>query len=290
MPTSHVHHPNPVNQFFRLDRSGPSAPWAKTTRWNHRHANANGTVINWDGYLCMAAGGAVALDAQTGGRLRVNAGAIHDRQSDKMGGIGVDDVADAFTTYGQTLWTPDNATRYDVLDWLRQRRHVEIGVDYRHLAYAEQIQKNGQFDHAISLDDLSGSQAFKFDSLDTNGRWRPVEPYLVAAEALALRERGTKGRLFVGVTKVRPALAQLYHLYCHPVPPATSRKYAVFTLNKAETAIVSGRIETTRTGWSADATDRRMVPYPGHPSQDIVRIITGKFAGWWVRSYWAREI
>lgn len=209
MPTSHVRHPVPVNQFYRLDYDEVAKRYVKTTRWNHAHPNANGVLTYWDGFLCMAGEGAVALDAHTGGAIRSTPGAIHDRQSDNLGGIGVDDVADAFATHGQTLLTPDNVSRYDVIAYLRERRHVAIGVDYGSLPYELRLQQPGDFDHAIGLDDLSGDQVFRYDTLDTNPRWKPLEAYLDAAEALALRVRGTKGRLFVGVTRVRPALTAI---------------------------------------------------------------------------------
>lgn len=209
MPTSHVRHPRPLNQFYRLDRDTPTSPWVKTTRWNHTHAQATGSVINWDGYLCMAAAGAVALDAHTAGRYQFSAGQIHDRQNDMMGGIGVDDVKTAWAAFGQVFITPDGFDRTELVRVLRARVHVVIGVDYSALPLELRVQKPGLFDHAINLDDIDGSQTYRYDSLDTVGRWKPLEPYLDAAEALALRVRRTKASLFVGLTKQRAALNSL---------------------------------------------------------------------------------
>lgn len=287
MPTSHVRHPSPVNQFYRLEFDELTRKYVKRSRWNHTHV-INGIVRNYDGVLCMAAGGAVALDAHTGGGIRTSPGVIHDRQSDRSGGIGVDDVAKAWASFGHTFLTPDYCDRYGVVDLIQELRHVEIGVDYRKVPYDLQVQKGGQFDHAISLDDISGSQVFRYDSLDVAGRWTLLEPYLVAAEALALRVRGTKKRLFVGVTKVRPAMAMVYHVDIRPLAGHKTRAYGLFSVKNG---VITGIEMHTTPGFSVLAEARHTYPWPGHPSQDLVRITsTGKLNGRWVRSHWTREV
>ncbi len=200
--------PAPVNQFYQLDRDTPTSPYVKTNRWNHIHANASGNVSNWDPYLCMAGEGAVALDAHTQGRYRFSPGSIHDRQSDRLGGIGVDDVADAFATVGQTLLTPDYYSWADTLTAVKGRRHVAIGVDYGKVPYEYQSQKGGDFSHALGIDEYrsSDSRVLVYDTLATNPRWWPQSAIRPAAEALALQERGNAGRLFVGLTMQRPAI------------------------------------------------------------------------------------
>lgn len=203
-----IYHPAPLNQFYQLDRDTPTSPYVKTTRWNHIHPNANGVIVNWDPYLCMAGEGAVALDAHTQGRYQFSPGSMHDRQSDKLGGIGVDDVADAFATVGQTLLTPDYYDWNDVMAAVKARRHVVIGVDYGKVPYDYQSQKGGDFSHAMGIDDYRSSDGriLVYDTLATNSRWMPQSAIRPAAEALALQGRGSSGRLFVGLTAQRPLL------------------------------------------------------------------------------------
>lgn len=284
--TAHVRHPVPVNQLYRLEFDEIQRIYIKRGRWNHTHV-INGKTVAFDGALCMAAAGAVNLNAHTSGAQRVNAGTIHDRQADRSGGIGVTDVAVAFRSFSQTLLTPDDFDRSDVIEALRERRHVTIGLNYRHLAFAEQVQKGGLFDHAISLNDVSGSMVYRFDSLDTNGRWRSIEPYLVAAEALAKRVRGTSRRLFVGVSKVRPALGIAYHVTIRPLAGHPTRQYGIYTIKNG--AIVAMKTGTTK-GFSALAGHRATFPWAGHPSQDLIQITSGGFAGRWIPAHWAAEI
>lgn len=55
------------------------------------------------GLNCMAASGAMALDAYSGGAIRVGQAGIRSHQSDQVGGIGLNDVAQAWKFYGQTF-------------------------------------------------------------------------------------------------------------------------------------------------------------------------------------------
>lgn len=287
MPTRHVRGPAPINQFYRLDRDTPTSPWRKTTRWNHTHPNAKGIVTAWDGLLCMAGEGAVALDAHTGGTTRSTPGSIHDRQGDQLGGIGVDDVAAAFRTYGQTLLIPDKVSRYDLGDLIDERRHCAVAIDYRELPYADRVQKPGLFDHAIGFDDRSGDQLFRNDTLDTDGRWRNLAGYLHAAEALALRIRGTKGSLFVGVTRIRPALSQVYHVVIHPPAGTRYQKFGIYIVRDGR--VVGTEVHRTE-GFSATAENRQTLPWGVHPRQDLVQLTSSKRSGQWVRATWALEI
>lgn len=208
---TNIYHPAPVNQFYRLDKATPTSPWTKDTPWNHTHRNAAGNIIDWDGLLCMCAEGAVALDAHTQGRIRTSPGQVHDHQDDNSGGIGVDDVKTAWSRgWGQTLLTPADYDWNDLIYAVRvQRRHALLGVDYDYVAYDYQVQKTGSFDHAVGVDDFraSDSRILRYDSLDTKAVWAPQSAYRAAAEALALRVRGSKGRLFVALTASRPLLS-----------------------------------------------------------------------------------
>lgn len=204
-----VRHPTPLNQFWVLEYNEVTKTWVKVRRWNHTHADENGVVINWDSKLCMATEGAVALDAHTGGRRRSTPGAIHDRQNDQSGGIGIDDVKVAWDSLGEDLIYPDGFDWADVVAAIRARRHVLYAVDYSKLPYADQIQKVGMtfFPHALGLDDVNASgQVLVYDSLGTGPKWMNPAGLQAAGEAIALRERGSKGRLFVGLTAIRPKL------------------------------------------------------------------------------------
>lgn len=207
--TDHVRHPAPVNQFSRLDRDSPTAPWVKTTPWNHTHTNAAGQLIDWDGYLCMASEGAVMADAATGGRLHYSPGQVHDHQHDNMGGIGIDDVKVALDSLaGIQVLTPGDFNWPETIAAVRARRHVGIGVDYRKVPEQFQLQQPGNFDHALGIDDYRDSDGWilVYDSLGTHPRWQPQNSVRAAAEGLAARVRGTSGSLFVGLTGIRPPL------------------------------------------------------------------------------------
>ncbi len=267
-----VYRPAPVSQFYQLDRDTPTSPYAKTVRWNHIHPNANGVVVNWDSYLCMAGEGAVALDAHTQGQYRFSPGSIHDRQSDKLGGIGVDDVADAFATVGQTLLTPDYYDWADTLAAVKARRHVAIGVDYGKVPYEYQAQKGGDFSHAMGIDEYRASDGriLVFDTLATNPRWMPQSAIRPAAEALALQERGNAGRLFVGLTRQRPALEPAWivsvdgYVNLYSVPNGSRVGAVTKATYRCSRSMVSGewwyRIWTKADGTATANKDRYFQP------------------------------
>lgn len=210
---TNIYHPTPVNQFYRLDRDTPTSPLVKTTPWDHKHNNVHGQYIDWDGLLCMCGEGAVALDAHTQGRIRVSPGAIHDKQFDNEGGIGVDDVKVAWQRgWNQFLLTPDDYDWNDLVYAVKvEFRHALLGVDYDHVAYDYQVQKTGSFDHAIGIDDfrVSDSRILRYDTLDTKAVWAPQSAYRYGAEALAIRVRGTRSKLFVALTARRPLLSSI---------------------------------------------------------------------------------
>lgn len=209
MAEEHVRHPSQVNQFNRLDRDTPTSPPRKGKPWNHVHADAKGNVIDWDGFLCMAAEGAVLANAATGGRLLYAPGQVHDRQHDNLGGIGVNDVKDALWSLAKIeVLTPAGLSWTETISEVRARRHVAIGVDYRRVPASAQLQHPGNFDHALGIDDYRDSDAWilVYDSLGTTPHWRPQSAVRYAAEALAARVRNTTGSLFVGLSGVRPPL------------------------------------------------------------------------------------
>jgi hypothetical protein len=196
------HRPAPINQFFRLDYDEVHDRYVKTTPWNnvvHGH--------DFDSENCMASEGAVAIDAHTGGRIRTSPAGIRNWQSDFSGGIGVDDVQDAWQRhFGQVLWTPRGFSWADALYAIRQRRHVAFAVDYRDYPYPLQV--NHAFDHALGGDAYRSSdgEILVFDSLGTGARWLPQAGVRRAAEKLAIREGRSAGDLFVGITAIRPLL------------------------------------------------------------------------------------
>jgi hypothetical protein len=294
-----IHHPAPVNQFYRLDYDEVAKRFVKTSRWNHRHPNAKGVMTEWDGVLCMAGEGAVCLDAHTLGADHSTPGGIHDAQDDNMGGIGVTDVDVAWhRRFGQDLLTPDGYDRNDVLNAIRaQRRHVILGVDYGAVPYAERVQKDGDFDHAIGLEDWRSSDGhlLRYDTLDANPKWVPGSTYWAAAEALALRVRGTKSRLFVGLSRIRPLIVpDTVTIVVHPEKgtkgyPAL-RYFGVYTVVNG---VVQPPVQVARTGgFTATGDSRAFYPYPGHSRQELVRITgpkTNRFVGKYVRAAYVKD-
>jgi hypothetical protein len=91
---------------------------------------------------------------------------------------------------------------------VRARRHVAIAVDYEKVPYQYQEQKGGTFDHALGIDRYRASDGaiLLYDTLGTNPKWVPQSAVRPAAEYIATRIRGSAGRLFVGLTGVRPLI------------------------------------------------------------------------------------
>lgn len=278
---TNIHHPAPINQFYRLDRETPTGPWVKTSPWNN--------VVNghdFDSENCMAAEGAVALDAHTLGATRTSPAGIRNYQDDFSGGIGVDDVDTAWHRhFGQDLLTPADYSWDDVMYAVRvQRRHVALGVDYRKVPYDYQVQKGGAFDHAIGIDDTrtTDSRIYRYDSLDTKAVWTPQSAYRAAAEALAIRVRGTRGSLFVGLTRSRPiqVVGATERVSIHPQRgyhgyPDT-RDFGIYTVVNG---VITKRVPEQTGGFSADANRRAFYPWLGHSRQELVHITSGFLAG-----------
>ena len=196
------HRPAPINQFYRLEYDEVHDHYVKTTPWNN--------VVNghdFDSENCMASEGAVAIDAHTSGRIRTSPAGIRNWQSDFDGGIGVDDVQDAWARhFGQTLWTPAGFSWADTIYAVRQRRHVAIAVDYR--GYDFPLQTPHAFDHALGIDAYRGTDGaiLVFDSLGTGPRWLPQHVVREVAEAEAIKNGRGTGSLFVGITAIRPLI------------------------------------------------------------------------------------
>lgn len=287
---TNIRHPVPVNQFYRLDYDEVQRVYYKGSRWNHTHSGRN-----FDSVLCMAAAGAVALDAHTAGRVRVNAGQIHDHQTDMSGGIGVDDVKRSWSAgWLQYLATPSTFGWDDIMHAVTvERRNVIIGVDYGKVPYDYQVQKGGTFQHAINLDDhQSDGRVYRFDSLDTRAIWTPQSAYRAAAESLALRERGTRGAIFCALSGVRPLLAapNTWNVSIHPRSGSkgypTYRYFGVYSVSNG--VITSVAVRRTG-GFSATAVDRAFYPYAGHTRQELVRLTSGYLSGKFVRAAYIVE-
>jgi hypothetical protein len=197
--------PAPINQFSRLIfQSGtePTGNYTLGSRWNNIH---NGS--NYDGRNCTAAMGAVSVDAATGGRITSNPAQIRNHQNDWSGGIGWDDVNVALDNLGYPkLVLPTNFDWYDTLAAVKEGRFVGIQGDNDQVPYEYQCQKGGTFDHAYGLAGwrASDSRVLRYDPLCGRASWVPQSAIRGAAEKLALVQRGTRSRLFVGLTKVMP--------------------------------------------------------------------------------------
>jgi hypothetical protein len=103
---------------------------------------------------CMAAVGAMALDAYTGGRIRVSGAEIRRRQSDQRGGIDLGDVAKAWSTFGERF-TVRRVAWSKVLELARSG--VAIPVDYGKVGrYSSQ--PSFTEGHALYLQGVSGGR------------------------------------------------------------------------------------------------------------------------------------
>lgn len=205
MMASMPNYPDPINQFNRLvyvSGTPPTGSYVLGSRWNNMH---NGQ--NWDGRNCSAASGAVLIDAHTGGRIKSNPVQIRNHQSDWSGGIGWDDVNEAWADLwpGNQLILP-NADWADVIAALKEGRAVGVQYDYDQVQYGYQCQKGGTFDHAGVLAGFRASDArvLYYDPLCRHATWVPQYVVRTGAEKLALAQRGTKSKLFVALTKVMP--------------------------------------------------------------------------------------
>lgn len=210
-------YPTPLNQFNRLihvSGAEPTGTYALGSRWNNMHAGQN-----YDGRNCQATIGAVAIDAHTGGRITSSPVQIRNAQNDWTGGIGLDDVNVAWAKLwpGNQLILPGSFDWADVIQALRENRFVSIGGDYDQVPYNYQAQKGGTFDHQFGLAAYRPSDAriLWYDPLAKRAQWVPQYVMRPAAEKLALAQRGTKSRLFVGLTKPMPP----------PYVPAVTYRY-----------------------------------------------------------------
>lgn len=218
MPAFTVRQPRPQNQFWKLRFDTSNGVYVKDVRWG----------TNFDAANCMAGGGAITLDAHTGGSIITTPPRIRSLQFDQSGGIGVDDVDLAWHRgWNQDLLRPDFINYDDALHFLRvEKRCVLLGVDYRLVPEAEQLQQPGNFDHAIVLSDWAeggtDDWVYRFDTLGTSGKWVRASAYRAAAGNLAVRNGRTKERLFVGFSAKRPHLTQGAPKYSAKVTSATS--------------------------------------------------------------------
>jgi hypothetical protein len=195
--------PTPLNQFNRLIERVPLTAYDLGSRWNDVVHGQNLDSVN-----CMATMGAVAIDAHTGGRTLSSPTQIRGGQTDFSGGIGVDDVDDAwFKLWGLHLLTPQADNWTDVMNRVKEGRFVIVAVNYAYVPYAYQEQKGGIFDHALGICDYRASDGsvLRYDGLGRAPRRVPQSAVRGAAEALAIRERGRADHLFVGITGVMPA-------------------------------------------------------------------------------------
>lgn len=287
---TNIHHPSPINQFYKMDYDEVQKEWVKVERWSNVVAGHN-----FDSENCMAAEGAVLVDAHTNGAIHTSPAGIRNYQDDFSGGIGVDDVQVAAKRhFGLDIPTPDFYNRYDVLAAVKARRHVAIGVDYRRVPIGYQRQVPGNFDHALGIDDYrpSDGMIFVYDSLTTKAHWQPQSSVFPAAEALAIQHRGTRERLFVAVSRIRPLIVTTPQLAVsiHPLKGAKGYPtYRYFGLYTVVNGIVT-HTEVHRTGgFSASADSLKEYPWLGHTKQELVRLTSGDLKDFYVRSSYIVE-
>lgn len=204
----------PTNQFFRLVRTSAGG-YAYGTPWNNVRTVWNGSEWrphDFDAENCMASQGCVAAHAHYGGRVVLSPNSIRNHQDDFSGGIGTDDLNVAYARLGLSLrlLRPDNASFDDALGYVEDGRFVIFAVRYDAMPDEYQLQVPGRFDHALGASHWRASDGtvLKYDSLGRAPRRVPAAAAIkAAAESLALREAGSRGRLFIGVTGVIPQAA-----------------------------------------------------------------------------------
>lgn len=187
------------NQFYRLVYDDAKKVYVKTTRWNTPYDNVN----------CMATQGSIAKNADSNGGITSSPPQIRNAQSDKSGGIGVDDVAEAWENlWGTDFWTPAGFNFADTINAVKQGRYAVVAMDYGYLDPADKWQA-GSFGHALGLDHIRALDGAvgTLDSLGTRLRYIPQYRVRRAMEATARQAGRTIENLFVGFTRVRPEKA-----------------------------------------------------------------------------------
>lgn len=284
-----IRHPNPINQFYRLDKDTPTGPWVKTTRWNNIFKGHN-----WDSENCMAAEIAVLVDAHTNGGIHTGPAGIRNWQDDFSGGIGVDDGAVAAKRhFGLSIPYPSGYDRNDVRAAVKARRHVSMAVDYRFVPEQFQLQQPGNFDHAIGLDDWRASDGWflRYDSLATRAEWVPPEAVFPAAEHLATRSGRSSSSLFIAVSNIRPILAAAYDV---TIRPLAGQKYRTFTRYFVQNGQITALDEGVRTGGFTTlcTPPKSILSKSGKRFVNLVQItkpVSGSaYDRWWVDEDWSK--
>lgn len=301
--------PDAMNQFFRLTRvSGPKGTgyYVPGSNWDNMHINpATGRLEDYDNRNCTATEAAVMVDAESLGHKHTTPVQIRNHQSDFRGGIGWDDVNEAYRDIfgpGSIMWTPGDFDWGDVIEALRHKRPVGIAVDYDAVPYQYQEQKGGTFDHAMSLHGFrsSDSRILRHDPLGRGMEWVPQNAVRPAAEKIALAQRGTRSRLFVMVAQPAVIGTTLpstgYRVAVHPEPPATSRRYWRYILQGDY--IVDREGHSTR-GFSARCTppvDRKVLStkrdeFP-KAMYHLVKVVDpgSAYNGWFIDAGYSMEV
>lgn len=205
------YNPSPLNQFNRLIEQKRLTDYTLGAAWNNRrviHGPRGPVTHDFDSENCMASMGGVALDAASGGKHQTSPGAIRNAQSDFSGGIGMDDINDAFRKLGYgayQLTIPYGADWGDAMDLAREERFVVVAVDYGDVPYTYQEQKGGNFAHALGFCDVdSAGRLLRYDSLGQEPKRLPQVAVRAGAEAYALKAPGrySKARLYIGYTRI----------------------------------------------------------------------------------------
>lgn len=198
--------PQEINQFNRLIETAPGQ-FIRGSRWNNIRF-VNGHNHNFDAENCMAGGGAVMIDAHTNGRITSSPPQIRNAQYDFSGGIGLEDVAIAWKRlWDETLLIPKGLDWNEMLVYARSGRFIGLAVDYDYVPREFQEQKGGSFDHWLGIGSVYADGALlRYDTLGLAARKVPQYAVRAAAEAYALRVRGTKASLVIGMTNVQAPL------------------------------------------------------------------------------------
>lgn len=203
-------YPDPINQFNRLayvSGAHGTGTYSRGSRWNNIR---NGR--NYDSANCTASMGALLINAHTSGRIKSSPPQIRNYQYDWDGGIGWNDVNVA---WGR-LWPGNQLILPQSADWAETLVHVKegrfVGIQGDNDQMGGWVCQTGGFTHAYALGGwrASDGRVLLYDPLCTKARWVPQTPVRLAAEKLALNERGSRGKLFIALTRVIAPVAAVH--------------------------------------------------------------------------------
>ncbi len=155
-----------------------------------------------DANLCTMSAGAMALDYHTLGKVQVWGGELEARQSDHIGGTGLDDLAEAWRAYGETFEYRSGASWADVRLIRADGRCIVLQGDYEAFPAGVTCQASFTGTHAILVHPDAAANGAPLVGDPLCGSFHGV-PEAVLAD-YAGRLAGT-GRAHFGWTRPQPS-------------------------------------------------------------------------------------